>query len=61
MRALTGAIFILTAEQAFSHALLISFPHQPFAQTLLFPFAATTMLIGFAFVLVGIFQDQKSK
>ena len=60
MRGLTGAILILAGEQAFSHALLIGFPHQAYAQTILFPFAAITILSGIGFLLLGFFRDQKT-
>ena len=60
MRGLTGAILILAAEQAFSHALLIGFPHQAYAQTILFPFAAVSIAAGLGFLLLGFFRDQKT-
>ena len=60
MRALTGAFLILAAEQAFSHALLIGFPHHVYAKTILFPFAAVTILSGFGLMLLGFFRDHKT-
>ena len=59
MRSLTGAILILAAEQAFSHAFLIGFPHQVYAQTILIPFAAVASLTGLGYLLFGYFRDQK--
>jgi len=59
MRGLTGAILILAGEQAFSHAFLIGFPHQIYAQTILLPSAAVAILAGLGFLLLGIFRDQK--
>jgi hypothetical protein len=60
MRTITGAILILAAEQAFSHAYLIGFPHQAYAQGILVPAA---MLIGFVGVVVlfwGFLTERKS-
>ena len=59
-RALTGAVLILASEQAFSHALMIGFPHQVYAQTILFPAAATAAVIGVGFLLLGIARDSKT-
>ena len=59
MRGLTGAILILAGEQAFSHAYLIGFPHQIFAQTILLPFAAIAIVVGLGLLLLGFFRDQK--
>lgn len=50
---------ILAGEQAFSHAFLIGFPHQIFAQTILLPFAAVSILAGLGLLLLGFFRDQK--
>lgn len=59
MRMVTGAILILAGEQAFSHALLISFPHQIYAQSILMPFAATSILIGICLLALGFLGDRK--
>ena len=59
MRSLTGAVLILAAEQAFSHAFLIGFPHQAYAQKILIPFAAAAGSIGLGYLLFGYFRDQK--
>ena len=59
MRALTGAILILSGEQAFAHAYLIGFPHQSYAQTILLPFAAMAMLSGVGFLVFGLLSDRK--
>ena len=59
MRALTGAILILAGEQAFSHAYLIGFPHQIFAQQILIPFAGVSILVGLAMIVLGFFRDHK--
>lgn len=59
MRKVTGAILILSGEQAFSHAYLIGFPHQAYAQAILLPFAVAAILIGLGFLVIGIFNDRK--
>ena len=60
MRTVTGAILILAGEQAFSHAHLIGFPHQVYAQTILLPFAAVVTLTGIGFLILGWFSERKS-
>ena len=59
MRTLTGAILMLAGEQAFSHAYLIGFPHQIYAQTILIPFAAVSTLTGIGFLIFGWLRDRK--
>ncbi len=60
MRALTGAVLILAAEQAFSNAFLIGFPYHSFAQTILLPVAAVCGLTGVALLVWGFFADRKA-
>lgn len=59
MRTVTGALLILTGEQAFSHAYLIGFPHQIYVQTILIPFAAISTLTGIGFLIWGWLSDRK--
>lgn len=59
MRAVTGAILILAGEQAFSHALLIGFPHQSFAWKILLPFSATAVAAGLVLLILGLSGDRK--
>ena len=59
MRTVTGALLILAGEQAFSHAYLIGFPHQIYAQTILIPFAAISTLTGIGFLISGWLSDRK--
>ncbi len=59
MRAVTGAILILAGEQAFSHAFLIGFPHQSYAQSILLPLAAVTFITGTLFLVLGYRGDRK--
>ena len=53
MRTATGAILILAGEQAFSHAYLIGYPHQVYAETILIPFATISTLTGIVFLILG--------
>jgi hypothetical protein len=59
MRTVAGAILILAGEQAFSHAHLIPFPHQVYAQMILLPFAAVSTLTGIGFVILGWLSERK--
>ena len=59
MRTVTGGILIVASEQAFSHAFLIGFPHQNYAQSILLPFAAVAILAGVALLIFGLFVDRK--
>ena len=60
MRTVTGSLLILAGEQAFSHAYLIGFPHQVYAQTILLPFAAAATLTGIGFLIFGWISERKS-
>ena len=57
MRMICGAILLLAAEQAFSHAYLIGFPHQVYASQVLVPASATLGLVGFGVFLWGLVTD----
>ena len=59
MRTVTGAILILAGEQAFSHAFLIGFPHQAYAQMILIPFAAVATLTGIGFLISACLSERK--
>ena len=59
MRTVTGSLLILAGEQAFSHAYLIGFPHQIYAQTILLPFAAVATLTGIGFLVLGWLSERK--
>lgn len=59
MRTVTGAILILAGEQAFSHAYLVGFPHQVYAETILIPFAAVSTLTGIGFLIFGWRRDRE--
>ena len=57
MRTLTGALLLLTAEQAFSHAHLIGFPHVQFVREVLLPASAICAVLGLGFLIWGLFTD----
>jgi hypothetical protein len=59
MRTVTGAILIAAAEQAFSHAHLISFPHGVFATQVLLPTALVLALAGVGFLVWGVISERK--
>ncbi len=59
MRMLTGAILLLTAEQAFAHAHLVGFPHVGFVREVLLPASMVLGLFGFAFLVWGILTERK--
>ena len=59
MRMLTGAILLLTAEQAFAHAHLVGFPNVAFVREVLLPASLVLGLFGFAFLVWGILTERK--
>lgn len=59
MRTITGAILLAAAEQAFSHAHLIGFPHGVFASQVLLPSALVLALVGLGFLVWGVVTERK--
>lgn len=59
MRMLTGAILIAAAEQAFSHAHLIGFPHSFFASEVLLPTSLVLVVAGVGFLIWGVVTERK--
>jgi len=59
MRMVTGAIFIAAAEQAFSHAHLIGFPHAVFASQVLWPASLVLLVAGLGFLIWGVVTERK--
>ena len=59
MRTVTGGILIAAAEQAFSHAHLIGFPHGVFASQVLLPSSLVLLLAGLGFLLWGVITERK--
>ena len=60
MRMLTGAVLVVGAEQAFSHAHLIGFPHATFARSVLLPASYVLLGIGVVFLLWGVLTERRS-
>ncbi|HPM81684.1 MAG TPA: hypothetical protein PLF81_13340 [Candidatus Anammoximicrobium sp.] len=59
MRMVTGAILIAAAEQAFSHAHSIGFPHSFFASEVLLPTSLVLAVVGLGFLVWGIITERK--
>jgi hypothetical protein len=55
----TGAILILAAEQAFSHAHLVVFPDRVFAREVLIPTSLVLTAFGVGFLIWGILTERK--
>jgi hypothetical protein len=58
MRTVTGAILIAAAEQAFSHAHLIGFPHGVFASQVLMPTSLALLAVGLVFLVWGVITER---
>ena len=61
MKMLTGAILILTAEQAFAHAHLVGFPHNLFVNDVLVPTSLVLAILGIISLIWGILTEWRSK
>lgn len=59
MRMLTGAVLIAAAEQAFSHAHLIGFPHSALAKEVLLPASMVLAVGGLGFLIWGVITERK--
>lgn len=59
MRTITGAILILTAEQAFAHAYLVNFPNATLAQDVLVPASYVLGALGVGFLIWGVFPERR--
>lgn len=59
MRTVSGAVLILAAEQAFSHAHLVGFPHEVFVRQVLLPTSAMLVLLGAGLLVWGIITERK--
>lgn len=59
MRTVTGAILLLTAEQAFAHAHLVGFPNVAFVRQILIPTSLVLALFGLAFLVWGVLTERK--
>lgn len=59
MRTITGGILILAAEQAFSHAYLVDFPHHTFAREVLLPASTALVVLGAGFLIWGVVTERR--
>jgi hypothetical protein len=59
MRMLTGAVLLAAAEQAFSHAYLIGFPHSALAKEVLLPASMVLAGGGLSFLIWGVITERK--
>ncbi len=59
MRTVTGALLIVAAEQAFSHAHLIGFPHRAFACEILYPASVVLLTLGLGFLIWGVVTERR--
>lgn len=59
MRMLTGAVLLAAAEQAFSHAHLIGFPHSATAKEVLLPASMVLVAGGMTFLIWGVITERK--
>ena len=58
MRLLTGAIFLVGAEQAFSHAHMVGFPNSAYAREVLLPVSAVFAILGLLFLIWGLATER---
>lgn len=61
MKMITGAILILTGEQAFAHSQMVPFPNQIFANEVLYPTSMVLVGLGVCFVVWGILSDHRER
>ncbi len=59
MRMVTGAVLIVAAEQAFSHAYSIGFPHSVYAIEVLVPTSFVLLVAGLSFLIWGVVTERK--
>lgn len=60
MRMVTGAILLLSAEQAFAHAHLVGFPNVEFVREVLIPVSLVLALLGIGFLIWGLIAERKT-
>lgn len=59
MRTISGALLLLTAEQAFAHAHSATFPNEPFVREVLLPTSGFLALAGLLLLVWGLFTERK--
>ena len=57
MKLVTGALFLLIAEQAYSHANMIEFPNHIKASEVLFPASLTALILGILLIVWGLWSE----
>ncbi len=60
MKTVTGAILILSAEQAFAHSQMVPFPNQVFANEVLYPSSMVLAALGIGFLFWGVISESVS-
>lgn len=60
MKILSGAIFLVGAEQAFAHAMLVQFPNQSTASAVLIPASVVMLAMGGLLVLWGLWVEMRA-
>lgn len=61
MRMITGALLLLTAEQAFAHAHLVGFPHDVFVRRVFVPTSAALGALGAVILIWGLLTDRHGR
>ena len=59
MKMLSGAILLLSAEQAYAHALLAQFPNQDAAARVLIPAAVVFLVLGSVLLGWGLVAESR--
>lgn len=60
MKLLSGAVLLVGAEQAYAHALLVQFPNQESAATVLVPASLVLSTLGSILMLWGLLTECRS-
>ena len=60
MKLLSGAVLLVGAEQSYAHALLVQFPNQESASTVLVPASLVLSTLGSILMLWGLLTECRS-
>ncbi len=60
MKLLSGAVLLVGAEQAFAHALLVQFPNQDSASSVLVPASLVLLTLGSILMFWGLLTESRS-
>ena len=58
MRMISGALLLLSAEQAFSHSLMIGFPNAQLAKEILYPASIILLILGIIMMSWGLVSGE---